>query len=159
MAKQDLQRAVPTEVVETPLIHEPFKPEPLFPFSQQIAEDLNSFIKPFPTRTKVMPTLTQEVKDRIYRNFIVDLTVAHANTPLGIKAMGIVATSITVIQVDSSFSYRINDEANDSTPVTTSDKGMSETEFEIEEIYITNNAASGQAIIRAIWNPLLIRPE
>jgi hypothetical protein len=106
-----------------------------------------------------MPTLTQEVKDRIYRNFIVDLTVAHANTPLGIKAMGIVATSITVIQVDSSFSYRINDEANDSTPVTTSDKGMSETEFEIEEIYITNNAASGQAIIRAIWNPLLIRPE
>jgi hypothetical protein len=142
-----------------PQVKEPFKPESPPIFSQKIADTLNKIIPPFPTRTRIKPTLTQEVKDRIYRNFIVDLTVAHTDMPLGIRGLGIVATSITVIKVDSAFSYKINTASNDSTPVTTSDKGMQETEFEIEELYITNVAASGQAIIRAIWNPLLIRPE
>ena len=159
MTEQELQHPLPTETVVKPQVKEPFKPEPLPIFSQKIADELNSIIPAFPTRTRVRPTLTQEVKDRIYRNFIVDLTVAHTDFPLGIRGMGIVATSITVIQVDSAFNYRINTASNDSTPVTTSDKGMQETEFEIEELYITNAALSGQAIIRAVWNPLLIRPE
>lgn len=159
MTEQELQRPVPTETIVKPFVKEPFKPEPIPVFSQKIADELNELIPPFPSRTRIKPTLTQEIKDRIYRNFIVDLSVARTDAPLGIRSMGIVATSVTVIQVDSAFNYKINTASNDSTPVTTSDKGMSETEFEIEELYITNAALSGQAIIRAIWNPLLIRPE
>jgi hypothetical protein len=159
MPEEELQRPLPTETIVKPQVKEPFKPEPVLVFSQKVADELNSVIPPFPTRTRITPTLTQEIKDRIYRNFIVDLTAAHTDLPLGIRGLGIVATSITVIQVDSAFSYKINRASNDSTPVTTSDKGLSETEFEIEELYITNAALSGQAIIRAVWNPLLIRPE
>jgi hypothetical protein len=158
LTEQELQRPLPTETIVKPQVKEPFKPEPPPIFSQKIADELNSLIPPFPSRTPVTPMLTQEIKDRIYRNFIVDLSVAHTDVPLGIRGMGIVATSITVIQVDSAFSYKINTASNDPTPVTTSDKGMSETEFEIEELYITNAALSGQAIIRVIWNPRLVRP-
>jgi len=61
--------------------------------------------------------------------------------------------SITAL---ASFSYRINSPSNDSTTVTTA--GWQETEFEIEELYITNAAQPlANAVIRVNWNPVMIR--
>jgi hypothetical protein len=62
---------------------------------------------------------------------------------------------MTIIKADSAFDYRINSASNDATPA---EKGFTEDQFEIEEIYITNLAATGKAIIRVNWNPRLIRP-
>jgi hypothetical protein len=61
---------------------------------------------------------------------------------------------MTIIRADSPFEYRLNSPSNDATPA---EKGMKEDQFEIEEIYITNSASSGKAIIRVNWNPRLIR--
>jgi len=62
---------------------------------------------------------------------------------------------MTIIRADSAFTYRLNSASNDATPA---EKGLMEDQFEIEEIYVTNEALSGKAIIRIIWNPRLIRP-
>lgn len=155
--EQRLQRAIYTPIVRYKKpVEEPFKPElpPLFPIES--IEELEKII-PLPTpprREAVTPTLTQEVKNRQYRNFTVDLSTAHTDLELGLRRMGVVADTMTIITADSAFNYRLNSAANDATP---SSKGMSETEFEIEEIYITNSALTGTAIIRISWNPQLIR--
>jgi len=154
-----LQRAIRTPIVqyEKP-VEEPFKPEPPTFFSTKNAQQLEELIPPppeIPARVRITPTLTQEVKDRQYRNFELDLSTARTNEALGIRRLGIVADTMTIIRADSAFTYRLNSASNDETPA---EKGSTEDQFEIEEIYVTNEAASGKAIIRIIWNPRLIRP-
>ena len=153
------QRAIRTPIVtyEKP-VEEPFKPEPPTFFSTKNAQQLEELIPPppkIPARVSITPTLTQEVKDRQYRNFELDLSTARTNEALGIRRLGIVADTMTIIRADSAFTYRLNSASNDETPA---EKGSTEDQFEIEEIYVTNEAASGKAIIRIIWNPRLIRP-
>lgn len=157
------QRPLPTRIVVEPVTVEPFTPTPPPKFPSPLADQLAKLIPPLkvPKEVEVVlpekpiaPVLTQEIKQKYYKNFTIDLSVAHEDEPLGLREMGIVADTMTVIRADSSFSYKLNSTANDSTPA---EKGLTETDFEIEEIYITNAAASGQAIIRVAWNPYLIR--
>jgi hypothetical protein len=154
-----LQRAIRTPIVQyEKLVEEPFKPEPPTFFSTKNAQQLEELIPPppeIPARVSITPTLTQEVKGRGYRNFEIDLSTARTNEALGIRRLGIVADTMTIIRADSAFTYRLNSASNDATPA---EKGLVEDQFEIEEIYITNEALSGKAIIRIIWNPHLIRP-
>jgi len=162
-SKRRLQRPIPSKIVAQPIIAEPFKPLPEPKVSASIADALSESIPPLKVPTEVAveaptepitPVLTQEIKHKNYKNFIIDLSEAHTDYPLGIRDMGIVADTMTVIRADSSFSYKLNSTSNDATPA---EKGQVEDQFEIEEIYITNAAASGQAIIRIAWNPYLIR--
>ena len=161
MAKQKLQRQMPTPILtyETPFPQYPFEPEIIPHFKQSRAEELAEAIPPMfpiPGRQRIIPTLTQEVKDRGYKNFTIDLSTAHTDAPLGLRALGVIATSMTIIRADDTFDYKLNSPSNDATPA---EKGLEEDQFEIEEIYITNSASSGKkAIIRVIWNPRLIRP-
>jgi len=156
--QERFQRAIRTPILsyEGP-VEEPFKPEPPIFFSSKSAEELEAAIPPPPeiARVSIKPTLVQEVKDRHYRNIVVDLSTAHTNEALGLRSLGIIADTITIIRADSPFTYRINSASNDETPA---EKGLTETEFEIEELYVTNEALSGKAIIRLNWNPRLIRP-
>jgi len=156
---EKLQRAIRTPIVqyEKP-VEEPFKPEPPTFFSTKNAQQLEELMPPppeIPARVRITPTLTQEVKDRGYRNIEIDLSTARTNEALGIRRLGIVADTMTVIKADSAFTYRINSASNDATPA---EKGFTEDQFEIEEVYITNSALTGKAIIRVNWNPRLIRP-
>lgn len=106
--------------------------------------------------TKLLPTLVQEIKDMKYKNFIIDLSVAHTRERINLQTLGIVADTMSIIRADAAFDYIMNDPTNDATPAAV---GMDETEFEIEEIYITNAAAAAGdiAIIRVNYNPFLIR--
>jgi len=159
MSKEEkLQRPIRTPIVtyEKP-VEEPFKPEPPPFFSPNRAKELEEAIPPplFPPKKVITPTLTQEVKDRQYRNFELDLSTARTNAELGLRKLGIVADAMTIIRADSPFDYRLNSAINDATPA---EKGLEEDQFEIEEVYVTNSALSGKAIIRVVWNPRLIRP-
>ncbi|MBA7677405.1 hypothetical protein ES703_85662 [subsurface metagenome] len=106
--------------------------------------------------TKLMPELVQEIKDMKYKNFTIDLSVAHTRERINLRTLGIVADTMSIIRADAAFDYIMNDPTNDATPATV---GMSEDQFEIEEIYITNAAAApgNIAIIRVNYNPFLIR--
>lgn len=106
--------------------------------------------------TKLMPKLVQEIKDMKYKNFTIDLSVAHTRERINLRTLGIVADTMSIIRADAAFDYIMNDPTNDVTPATV---GMSEDQFEIEEIYITNAAAApgSIAIIRVNYNPFLIR--
>jgi len=159
MSEEELQRPIRTSIVtyEKP-VEEPFKPEPPPFFSPKRTKELEEAIPPppeLPAKVPITPTLTQEVKDRGYRNFELDLSTARTNAELGLRRMGIVADTMTVIRADSYFTYRLNSASNDETPA---ERGMKEDEFEIEEVYITNSALTGKALIRVTWNPRLIRP-
>lgn len=107
--------------------------------------------------TALRPMLVQEIKNTKYRNFTIDLSVARAKEPLGLRDMGIVGDTMTIIQAEAAFNYILNEPSNDPTPA---EKGMVEDQFEIEEIYITNPSAPGKkALIRVNWNPYLIWVE
>jgi len=160
MSKEDekLQRPIRTPITlyEKP-VEEPFKPEPPPLFSPKRAKELEEAIPPTASIPKaiITPTLTQEVKDREYRNFELDLSTARTNAELGLRKLGIIVNTMTIIRADNYFTYRLNSATNDETPA---EKGMKESEFEIEEVYITNPALTGKALIRVEWNPRLIRP-
>jgi len=155
--RQALQKCVrvarPIEEPEPPLFAEPTET----PISEAETEELQKLIPPPLKKVPsylLKPTLVQELKDVRYKNFVIDLTVARTRKPLGLRDLGIVANTMTVIRADSPFDYILNDPSNDPTPA---EKGMTEDQFEIEEIYITNAAATGIAIIRVNWTPNLIR--
>ena len=107
---------------------------------------------------EVRPTLVQEIKAREYKNFRRDLNINRVDEPLGLRDLGIVADSMTVIQITpaATFDYKLNKLSNDLTPAVT---GQQETDFEIEEVYITNTpqGADTVAVVRVNYNPLLIR--
>jgi len=134
--------------------------------TEEMLTEITEELKPQPPLppTLLRPTLVQEIKDQKYKNFIVDLNTVHALTPLvqacggsgGLRSLGIVGDTMTIIRADAAFDYILNAPTNDPTPGAA---GMNETEFEIEEIYITNAAMGAGliAIIRVNYNPFLIR--
>ncbi len=153
--RRNPQRLFPAEEYPSPLL------------TEEMVAEVEEELKP-PARispTVLRPTLVQEIKNARYKNLTIDLATIGAlpeeqrtRQPLGLRAQGIVADTMTIIRVDSPFEYMINDPTADPNPLTAADRGWSETEFEIEEIYITVPAgAVGTAIIRVNWNPYLIR--
>jgi len=158
--------ARPTEKIVETIEIELFRPDYIPSVQVESLEHLDKTIRPMtvPPLPKAIapppeltPTLVQEIKNSKYRNVTIDLSVAHTDIPLGLRDMGIVADAMTVISLTAgaSFTYKMNSTSNDSTP---GSAGLTETEFEIEELYITNVAQAGaSAVIRVNWNPLLIR--
>jgi len=150
------QRAIQPESATT--IPTPPFTDQIPTFTPEIADYVSSVTPPLakpPLPTPgLVPVLTQEIQDKQYRNFTIDLTTAHTNLQVGLQPLGIVADSMTIIQADSAFTYTLNATSNDATPAKT---GQRETEFIITEIYVTNAALTGQAVLRVVWNPNLIR--
>lgn len=152
--QQCVRVARPIEEPEPTLFETP--PEPLMKEAE--LEDLQKIITPPPKKIPaylLKPTLVQELKDTKYKNFTIDLGTARTREPLGLRDLGIVANTMTVIKATGNFDYILNDPSNDPTPA---EKGIKEDQFEIEEIYITNAAQTGkEAIIRVSYTPHLIR--
>ncbi len=144
-----------------PKSDERFFPKERYPgpgLTEDMLTEIVEELKPRPPHrpTELMPTLVQEIKDQKYKNFTIDLNVVRTREPLRLRALGIVADTMTIIRADAAFDYILNAPTNDPTPGAA---GMAEDQFEIEEVYITNVAggAGAIAIIRVNYNPFLIR--
>lgn len=148
-------------IIEEP-IHRPFEAVPAISVDLAAVLELEKVVRPMkapaqPTKGTVPPTvvpvLVQEIKNKLYRNIDFSTAVGVVDYPLGLRDMGIVADAMTVLAVGGGFTYKMNSPANDAT---TAAVGLQETEFEIEEVYVTGLGA-GTGRIRVMWNPDLIR--
>ena len=94
-------------------------------------------------------TMVEEAPCNRYKVFKLDLSVARNNEPLGLRDLGIVARSAVVTRLDSAAYWRRNE------PVTGDLEelytGYRVSNFEIEELYITNPAGSGFLTIVVEW--------
>jgi hypothetical protein len=99
---------------------------------------------PAPAISTVAPVMNNR-----YKVFTLDLSIARTNQPLGLIDQGIVANYAVVVQMDSQAYWRRND------PVTGDleklSLGYTIENFEIKELYITNDAGSGSLVILIEW--------
>jgi hypothetical protein len=94
-------------------------------------------------------TKVEEMPNNRYKVFKLDLSVPRSNVPLGLRDIGIVAKSATVTRLDSSATWRRND------PITGESEELSVgyhvDNFEIEELYVTNDAGTGFMTVVVEW--------
>lgn len=152
----------PEERLIEKIRHRIFEPIPRISVELSSLLELEKLLKPMgpppqPRKGEIpdtlVPLLVQEIKNKLYRNINISTAVTIVDRPLGLRDMGIVADAMTILAIGGGFTYKMNSTSND---VTTAAVGLRETDFEIEEVYITGLAA-GTARIRINWNPDLIR--
>jgi len=101
-----------------------------------------------PVEGVVPATTTVERLNNRYKVFSLNLAAVRTDEPLGIKALveaqGVkYARFVTILALPAAMSYRLNSKNADQVSATLGE----EIEFEIEEMYITNAALAGTAII------------
>lgn len=84
-----------------------------------------------------------------YKIFQVDLTTAHTDAPLGIGIMlkdvsATYASYMSIITVPSAFTFKLNSTDMDAIDASV---GLEWSDFEITEIFVTNAALAGTALI------------
>ena len=84
-----------------------------------------------------------------YKIFRVDLTTVHADEPIGLadllKGVGVLyASYMSIITVPSAFTFKLNSTDMDAIDAAV---GLEQENFEITEIFITNAALAGTALI------------
>lgn len=98
-----------------------------------------------------VPTVVPQVEippNNRYRVFTLDLSIARTNEPLGLADQGIVARCATVVRCDSTAYWRRNSERNDLEELS---PGYRVENFEMQELYITNPAGTGNLTILIEW--------
>jgi len=161
-SRRRLQRPLPSTVPFDPIIPILFDDRISYE-SATVIDDLVKRTPKMEVPKKVIPkepaereiVLVQEIKDQIYRNLRFSTAPAVVDQPLGLRSMGVVADTMTVLAIGGGFTYKLNSPANDASPAAV--VGLQEDQFEIEEIYITTTGVAGTAIVRINVNPLLIR--
>ena len=118
-----------------------------------IAKSLGAAVRP-PTEVILAPTApavttVEEALNNRYKVFKLDLSVARDNEPLGLRDLGIIAKSAVVTKLGSPASWRRNDPRMGDLEELY--EGYRIDNFEIEELYITNPAGTGQLIIVVEW--------
>ena len=96
-----------------------------------------------------LPELTIEQLPNCYKIFRVDLTTAHTDEPIGLadilKGAGVHhASYMSIITAPSAFQFKVNNTAFDAISAAV---GLEWDAFEITEIFITNSALAGTALI------------
>lgn len=94
-------------------------------------------------------TVVEERLPNRYKLFRIDLSTIHADEPLGIKeilaAVGaLYAPYMSIITVPAAFQFKLN--STDSDPIDAA-VGLEWADFEITEVFITNAAGAGTALI------------
>ena len=105
-----------------------------------------------PTEIVIQPpelVISEPLLPNRYKLFRVDLTEAHDNEPIGLsdllKGVGVPhASYMSIITVPSAFTFRLNSTDMDAIDAAV---GLEWDGFEITEIYITNAALAGTALI------------
>ena len=80
----------------------------------------------------------------------IDLTKVHDDVPLGLE-FDVVYLWLTIEKADSSFTYKLKQVNEQKSGSFTAAQGASLDQHEFTEIYITNAAAVGEAIIQVGW--------
>jgi hypothetical protein len=106
-------------------------------------------IMPTPIEVKAPLSVVSLALNNRYRVFKLDLSVERKDVPLGLRSIGVVANSATVVRMDSPAFWRRND------PVTGDLEELSVgyhiRDFAIEELYITNSPGTGYLTIVVEW--------
>jgi hypothetical protein len=104
---------------------------------------------PTPIEVKAPPSVVSMALNNRYKVFKLDLSVERKDVPLGLRDIGVVANSATVVRMDSPAFWRRND------PVTGDLEELSVgyhiRDFAIEELYITNSPGTGYLTIVVEW--------
>lgn len=139
LLKQLIERRIRAEVTVTPTVPFVVEPEAL---RSAIAEALS-----YDVLKKAFYEALKEIEiDNMYDTYTIDLTVAHEDEPL---LKGKVTPRVLVVtKADSTFYIKINDVA---AKRFTAYEGFAIRSFEINEIYVTNTAATGQGEIAVFW--------
>lgn len=99
-----------------------------------------------PDGVPVVVVVKQALNNR-YKIFTQSLTAALVDHPIGIKDLKPTVpfcTYLTILGIGDGFTYKLNSKAGD---VLTGVVGAVHEDFEIEEVYITCGAVTGNAII------------
>lgn len=96
----------------------------------------------------VVVTLTVERPDENYAVFTIDLTVEHADEPLGLAKSNIVGRNLDIHKAESAFTMKLNSKGN--SPIDC-EKGLNISNFKMTEIYYTNAVATGEGKIFVSW--------
>jgi len=101
------------------------------------------------TTVEAPPVRVEVARANRYDVVTLDLSTARSDEPLGLKAAGIVASSITWLRVDAPVTYKLNSVGNK--PLSAS-VGASHDNWEIWEVYVSNDAAAGKyAVLYYEW--------
>jgi hypothetical protein len=112
-------------------------------------ETVKEEIMPTPIEVKAPPSVVSMALNNRYKVFRLDLSVERKDVPLGLRDIGVIANSATVVRMDSPAFWRRND------PVTGDLEELSVgyhiRDFAIEELYITNSPGTGYLTIVVEW--------
>lgn len=105
-----------------------------------------------PTEIVIPPpevVISQPQLPNRYKLFRVDLSEAHENLPLGVASLiagvgALYASYMSIITVPSAFTFKLNSTDMDAVDAAV---GLEMKDFEITEIFITNAALTGMALI------------
>jgi len=139
LLKQLIEKRIRAEVTVTPTV--PFIVEPDV-LRSAIAEALS-----YDVLKKAFYEALEEIEiDNMYDIYTIDLTTAHTDEPL---LKGKVTPRVLVVtKADSTFYIKINDIA---AKQFTAYEGFAIRGFKINEIYVTNTAATGRGEIAVFW--------
>ena len=139
LLRQLIEKKIRAEVTVTPTVPIVVEPDVL---RSAIAEALS-----YDVLKKAFYEALEEIEiDNMYDIYTIDLTTAHTDEPL---LKGKVTPRVLVVtRADSTFYIKINDVA---AKQFTAYEGFTIRGFKINEIYVTNTAATGQGEIAIFW--------
>jgi len=117
---------------------------------EKAIKQLRGTIKPPEGEVIVKPVVIEKVLNNRRAVFRLDLSTARDNEPLGIpdKTGGLPVNFLLVQRLDNPIQIRVNSKSADLEDVSV---GFTIEDFEINEVYVTNSATSGYAVIVVEW--------
>jgi len=103
----------------------------------------------YPELSKLRLDQQQLSINKRYKVFNLDLSTARTGAPIGLRDLGIVANTATVLRADSTAYWHRNSPLNDPEELA---EGYTIENFNINEIYITNAAGAGSLSILVEYN-------
>lgn len=117
---------------------------------EELEEAIKSLRETLRPEKVAKPIITEKVLNNRRATFRLDLSTARTDEPLGVleRTVGIPANFMIVQRLDNPAQMKLNSTSADLEDLST---GYSVEDFEINEIYITNPATSGELVITIEW--------
>jgi hypothetical protein len=112
-----------------------------------LAQEQERLLKPTLESIRIA-ALQQYKRTNRYIRVEVDLSKAHTDEPLGLEGNKVTYLWVTIEQADSDFTYKLDRKENSPLIGTL---GASFSQHEFHEIYVTNEVATGQAVLVVGW--------
>ena len=102
------------------------------------------------SRTYIIEQSSTEYTNRSIR-VVVDLSVVHNEVSLGLELPSIVYLWVTVEKADNDFTYKLKQTNNLKSSVFSGVQGGHLDQHEFLDIFVSNLASSGEAVIQVGW--------